>query len=233
MTTPDGLNRAARRRLTKGLARILGIGGIKGGIGKTTTAMFLALVYALLDFKVLVIDADPGSGTARKWYREHKRRTRLHLLPFDVKVHTGDDLDDHITDEGWREEFDLIIIDTGGDHERILKAAARIADYMLLTCSPSPADLMSLSDTARAAIDALSEAAEVRLLLVGVKSERTMKNAKDELRAAGLPVMAATVPHSLKYQAAVLQMPEKGLAYTRVQHELDNPEESPKEDTAA
>lgn len=207
-------------------ARILSVAGIKGGIGKTTTAMFLALCYALLGLKVLVIDADPKSGTARKWWRTLKTRGLLHTLPFNVVTHPSDDLQERIEDEGWDTEYDLIVIDTGGENDRIMQAAAKISDFAVLTCSPSPADLLSLGDTAAAAVKTLPDDAEVRLLLVHVKSERTMRAAKDELRSQGLPVMAAYIPHSLKYQYAITDgMPPNGLHYTRVQHELDHPEE--------
>lgn len=225
-TLPDTTRRRAVGRLL-GIdlayatrAVILAIGGIKGGIGKSTTAIFLAYVWSLLGFNVLVIDADPKSGTSRKWDR--RCRQRAERLTFTVKTHPSEDLEERIVDEGWDQEFDLIIIDTGGDNDRILRAAYRIADRMLLTCSPSPVDLDSLRDTAATAVGELGERdIPVSLLITSAKSERMALDAKTEMRAAGLSVLTATVKHRTAYQNAYGWALTAGLDYPAVQHELD------------
>lgn len=210
-------------------AIILAVGGIKGGIGKSTTAMFLALCWALLGLNVLVIDADPKSGSARKWARH--ARNRDDALPFTVKPHPSEDLEDRIVDEGWAEGFDLIIIDTGGDNDRILRAAYAIADHMLLTASPSPADIDSLPDTAKTTVGSMGERdIPVSLLITSVKSDAMARDAKEELRAVGLSVLKKTVGHRTAYQKAYGWCPESTGDYDAVRFELDNPET---EETAA
>lgn len=229
------LNRTAQRRTLTHLlgvpldrttrAVILAIGGIKGGIGKSTTAIYLAHVWAAMGLNVLVIDADPKSGTSRKWNR--RAQERGHKLPFTVKTHPSEDLEERILEEGWHQEFDLIIIDTGGDNDRILQAAYRIADYMLLTASPSPVDLDTLADSARTAIGKDQGAREVpaSVLLTGVKSERMAEDAKREMRKAGIPVLSNVVKHRTAYQLSYTES-VKGLHdYPAVQHELDMPRE--------
>lgn len=233
------LNRTTRRKITRLLgvpleqatrAVILAIGGIKGGIGKSTTAIFLAFVWAAMGLKVLIIDADPKSGTSRKW----KRRARENKveLPFDVETHPSEDLEERIVDEGWHHKYDLIIVDTGGDNDRILQAAYRIADSMLLTASPSPADLDTLADSARTAVGKHGEARDipVAVLLTAVKSERMARDAKAEMRKAGIPVLSNVVKHRTPYQLAYGLSPENFHDYPAVQYELDNPQEE--DDTA-
>lgn len=227
-------NRAARRatiRLTHLLgypiselnrAAILAIGGIKGGIGKSTTAIFLAYVYAKLGLKVLIIDADPKSGTSRKWAR--RATANAAPLPFTVKAHPSEDLEDRILEEGWAEDHDLIIIDTGGDNDRILRAAYRIADRLLLTASPSPVDLDTLRDTARTTVGELGERdIPVSILITSAKSQTMTLDAKKEMRAAGLSVLTAVIKHRLTFQQLYGFSPESGLDYRAVQHELDTP----------
>lgn len=230
------LNRATKRKITHLLgvplaqvtrAVILAIAGIKGGIGKSTSAIYLAHVYAAMGLTVLVIDADPKSGTSRKWNRRAKQNG--HTLPFTVAAHPSEDLEERILEEEWHLKFDLIIIDTGGDNDRILQAAYRIADYMLLTASPSPVDLDTLVDSARTAIGKGQDARDIpaSILLTAAKSERMANDAKDEMRKAGIPVLTKVVKHRTAYQLSYTEGLGKAglLDYPEVQYELDQPRE--------
>jgi len=105
----------------------------KGGSGKTTLALNLAVLATSIRNSVVILDMD-AQGTARKWYERRDEEE-----PFLVEVVTGD-LDRAIKG-AVAKNFDWVFIDTPGRDDAAQAAAIDIADFCIIPCRPSAADL--------------------------------------------------------------------------------------------
>lgn len=105
----------------------------KGGSGKTTLALNFAITAMSKKKRVVILDMD-AQGTARKWY---ERRTDE--APPLVEV-TASDLEKAIAGAK-SQSFDWVFIDTPGRDDAAQAAAVRAADFCIIPCRPSAADL--------------------------------------------------------------------------------------------
>ncbi len=129
------------------MARIISIANQKGGVGKTTTAINLAASFAVLERKVLLIDADPqANATSGSGFDTRSIQTSIYECligktdPNEIILHTeinGFDLiPSHIDLVG--AEIEML---NQPNREKILKQVIEKItpsyDYILIDCSPS------------------------------------------------------------------------------------------------
>lgn len=111
----------------------------KGGSGKTTLATNCAVAAERSGLKTLVLDLDP-QGSAEAWYQDREDET-----PKLVHV-SGAELAKAV--KGAEQNgFDLVIIDTPGRDEPLTASAIRIADFCVVPCRPTPADMKATPPT--------------------------------------------------------------------------------------
>jgi chromosome partitioning protein len=135
---------------------VLAIIGQKGGNGKTTTALGLAVAASLAGRAVAVIDLDP-QATATNW---SDRRNDEAPAVVSCQVSRLE----QVLDAAAKQGAQLAIIDTPGKSTDALIAAAKAADFVLMPIQPqlfdietlgSLKDVLTLAGNPRAAISAI------------------------------------------------------------------------------
>ncbi|WP_155980702.1 ParA family protein [Nocardia sp. CNY236] len=156
---------------------VVTLGNLKGGVGKTTSAFFLASYFARdHGLRVLVIDADPLSQTGYSWYR---RLTKGKIeVPFELVAFPSRHVADCIADKA--ADFDVILVDAGGESADIFKAAVPASDQLLLLTSVSPSEVKRVPSTFRAAEEAAAGAGrEIRVRVLLTKVPVVMKGGRN------------------------------------------------------
>lgn len=116
---------------------IIVCGGIKGGGGKTTTALNLAIMRGLSGFDVLLVDADSidnGNASDFSAIRDDALEKKCYTA---VKL-SGKAIAKEIPN--FAQKFDDIIIDVGGHDSISQRASLTVADLLLLPVFPSSFD---------------------------------------------------------------------------------------------
>lgn len=125
---------------------IITVGNTKGGVGKSTIAVNMAVASADIGKKkTLIVDGDI-QGTAMDF-----RGFRPSELPsVQVVSITTPTIHEDIKNFS---SFDNIFIDIGGRHGQVFRSSLIACDLFLIPVTPSPYDLWALKDT----LEAVSE----------------------------------------------------------------------------
>lgn len=117
------------------------IGGIKGGSGKTTLATNLAVLRSF-DAKVLLVDADEQKS-AWDWSQQRDACQPDRLKgTFATVCMSGKSIYANL--QRLQEDYDDIIVDTGGRDTTSQRSALCIADKLILPFKPSSIDIWTL-----------------------------------------------------------------------------------------
>lgn len=120
---------------------IISICNEKGGSGKSTLAVNLAIKAAAENKKVLLCDSDPQKSVmtfVNIRLEEGINRT------FSIVSKVGESLKEFIQKEKKNNEYDLIIIDTGGRDSKEMRIALGFSDVVIIPTIPSQFDVSVL-----------------------------------------------------------------------------------------
>lgn len=122
---------------------ILAVGNTKGGVGKTTIAVNLAIALGLAGRDVLLVDGDE-QGTAITFTQ--LRTERLGKPGYTAVSLTGAALRTQVRQLA--SKYDDIIIDVGGRDTGSLRAALTVANIVLVPVQPRSFDVWALDQVA-------------------------------------------------------------------------------------
>ncbi len=129
------------------MGKIIAIANQKGGVGKTTTTVNLAASFAALEYKTLIVDADPqanatsGIGMNAKEVRKNIYQCMVDDVPVrEVIVESAYDYLDVIPSHIDLVGAEVEMINIENREERMRSALAAIKDeydFIIIDCSPS------------------------------------------------------------------------------------------------
>ena len=119
------------------LSKVITISQQKGGTGKTTLAVHLALAFIKYhNHKVAIIDTDP-QGSLGKWFMIRSEKNSLNKnLTFKTASLWGAQYESKML----KQDHDIVIIDTPPKIESDARPAIEASDLVLIPVAPSPVD---------------------------------------------------------------------------------------------
>lgn len=166
----------------------------KGGSGKTTLAVHLAVCATRHKLKTALIDLDP-QASAYQWNESREDGRKLDA----VRGNSSDlaALLKQAKDGG----VDLVIIDTAPHSDSAAAIAAQLADFVLIPCRPARFDLDAIATTAQIAKVTKTPTAVV---LNAAPRGKLAEEARDALQGQNLTVMATVLYQRAAYSHAVI-----------------------------
>src|ERR1700761_1091716 len=168
--------------------KILGLLSRKGGSGKTTLAIHLAVVAQAGGRRVLLIDADP-QGSAAAWWQARAEATPA------LEAVTPDKLKG-LLETARKSGIDLAVVDTRPSVEADAVQVAALSDFVLIPTRPAILDLRAILAT----LD-IVKGSSIRAALVlnacqaprGVGDASATIDARNALKAFGVPVAPVAI----------------------------------------
>lgn len=114
------------------------VGSQKGGPGKTTVAVNLAVQYARQGKDVCLVDADPQRSAAR-WHADREEQGHQPAIACVEKIGSI-----HQTLQDLATRYDVVIVDVAGKDSKEMRTGMTAADQLVVVVRPSQFDLDTL-----------------------------------------------------------------------------------------
>ena len=166
----------------------------KGGSGKTTLAVHMAVCATRRDINTALIDIDPQSS-AYKWNESRPDERKLDATKADAGQIPA------FLKQAKAGGIDLVIIDTAPHSDQAAAIAAQLADFVLIPCRPARFDLDAIASTVQIAKVAKTPAAVV---INAAPRGKLAEEARAALEQQGITVIDPVLHHRAAYSHAVI-----------------------------
>jgi chromosome partitioning protein len=170
--------------------KIISVCAQKGGVGKTTLTLNLALGFAL-NLKVAVVDADPQKSlTGLK-----DSFTGIEFIPFPDKP-----------EKLLKQKFDIMLIDTPPFRFKELDLIFPISDYCLIPSKAGFLDVRAVAHTVIKVKEAMSKNSKLKAGIVLNMAKRTnlTDDIREILKGYELPLLNTIVTDRVSYVRSAL-----------------------------
>lgn len=174
--------------------KILAIEAQKGGSGKTTVAVHMAVCAKERNIKTAIIDIDP-QHSAFKW-----NASRPDAMKLDAVAATAGQLAG-LLQKAKAGGIELAIIDTAPHSNADAAIAARLADFVLIPCRPARFDLDAIASTVEIAKAANAPCAVV---INAAPRGKLAEEARGALTNRGINVLDIILYQRAAYSHAVI-----------------------------
>lgn len=124
--------------------KVITVAQQKGGAGKTTLVVHMAVAMAQRGLKVALVDIDP-QGSLGHWHKIREKRMGEGYTGFHFSTFSGWRVGTEVAK--LRRLYDVIIIDSPPHVETEARSAIRAADLVIIPVQPSPTDLWATQAT--------------------------------------------------------------------------------------
>lgn len=171
----------------------------KGGTGKTTLSIHLAVQATLNDIKVLLVDIDPQASATTWWQRRQAEKPELAQAD-------GNKLE-NILAAARQNDYELIIIDSAPHNSTAAQTCARLSDMILIPTRPAILDLDAIGATTQL-VENMGTPARIVLNACPPPTRygepHIVSEAREALQEYRLPVSAAALSQRAAFSHALI-----------------------------
>ena len=175
--------------------KIIAVVNGKGGVGKTTTVINLAAIWASKRrTRVLLVDADP-QGSATFWAEQG-----------DPKFELAQETDPALLSQLRSVEYDFAVCDTPPRlASESLITIVKGSDYIVLPSPPASLDIKALMDTVRSTLAPLGVPYRVLLTRVDPRRIKSAMEVQASLMDSEIPVFNSMIRSYAAYDQSVVE----------------------------